>query len=108
MHIFKKSKIQIKEKIAKHGLKNCMFFGIWILKAFWVDFGRALASQNLGLEAKNLPKLGFKPMKIDIKLKLRKIAKKARNLRPGPWLPGGRPLEQNPPRMAFQPRFLKK
>ena len=44
-----------------------------------MDFGRALGSQNLGLEAKNLPKLGFKPIKIDIKLKLRKIAKKARN-----------------------------
>ena len=73
MHIFKKSKIQIKEKIAKHGLKNCMFFGTSMLNAFWVDFARFFASQSLDLEAQNLPKCGFKPIKIDIKIKIKRF-----------------------------------
>ena len=39
MHIFKKSKIKIKEQIAKNAMKICMFFGTSILEAFWMDFG---------------------------------------------------------------------
>ena len=56
MHVFKKVKMKLKEKIYKNALKNCTFLGTSILKAFWMDFGRVLGGQNLGLEAKNLPK----------------------------------------------------
>ena len=54
--MFKKSKIKIKEQKAKIAMKNCMFFGTSILKAFCMDFGRVLGSQILGLEAENLAK----------------------------------------------------
>ena len=66
------------------------------MEGFGEGLGRVLGDQNLGLEAGNLPnEVGNHP-KIDIKLKLRKIVKKARNLEPGaPWL-GGRPLAQPP------------
>ena len=48
-----------------------------------------LGIQNFGLEAKSLPsEVGNHP-KIDIKLKLRNIVKKTRNLEPGLSLPGG-------------------
>ena len=53
------------------------------MEGFWEGLGRVLGDQNLGLEAGNLPnEVGNHP-KIDIKLKLRKIVKKARNLEPG-------------------------
>ena len=32
--------------VVENAPKNHMFFGISILKAFWVDFGRGLAAQN--------------------------------------------------------------
>ena len=64
-------------------MKNHMSFGISILEGFWEGLGRVLGDQNLGLEAGNLPnEVGNHP-KIGIKLKLRIIAKQARNLEPG-------------------------
>ena len=60
-----------------------MSFGNSILEGFWEGLGRVLGDQNLGLETGNLPnEVGNHP-KINIKLKLRKIAKKVRNLEPG-------------------------
>ena len=37
MHIFKKSKIKIKEQKSKNVMKNCMFFETSILEAFGMD-----------------------------------------------------------------------
>ena len=37
MHIFKKSKIEKKKNIEQKSMKNRMFFGTSILKAFWED-----------------------------------------------------------------------
>ena len=56
MHIFEKSNMKIKEQITKNAMKNSMFFGTSILETFWMDFGWGSGSQNLGLDAKNLPK----------------------------------------------------
>ena len=73
--------------------RKCAYFGEY---RFGVDLGRVLEWFS---EAQILDFHGFWAffsIKIDIKLKLRKIAKKAGNLEPGPWLPGGRPLGQNP------------
>ena len=67
-----------------------------------------MGGPNLGLEAKNLPKCGFKPIKFDIKLKLRKIAKKTRNLRPGPWLPEADPLRAEPLHGGVLTTFYRK
>ena len=59
------------------------------MEGFWKGLVGVLGSQNLGLEAKKLPsEVGNHP-KIDIRLKLRKIVKKTRNLEPGLSLPGG-------------------
>ena len=46
MHIFKKSKIEKKQKIEQKSLKNRMFFGSAILEAFGKGFGRVLGSPN--------------------------------------------------------------
>ena len=40
--IFKKSRIPKKTKFKQKSMKNRMFFGTSILKAFWLDFGRVL------------------------------------------------------------------
>ena len=40
--IFKKSRIPKKTKFRQKSMKNRMFFGTSILKAFWLDFGRVL------------------------------------------------------------------
>ena len=51
--------------------------------------------------------LGLKPIEIDIKLRLRKNSKKAKDLETAPLQPGGRPLGQNPSRWVFSHIFLK-
>ena len=57
-------------------MKNYMLFGTSILEGFWEGLGRVLGSQNIGLEAKNLPsEVGNHP-KIHAKLKLLRKVKK--------------------------------
>ena len=107
VRIFEKWKAQKHTKISKKSMKNYMLFGTSILEGFWEGLGMVLGDQNLGLEAGNLPnEVGNHP-KIDIKLKLRKIVKKARNLEPGLSLPGGRPLGTNRPGLCFSTIILK-
>ena len=82
-------------------MKNYMLFGTSILEGFWEGLGRVLGDQNLGLEAGNLPnEVGNHP-EINIKSKLRKIVKKARNLEPGPPRQEADPLRSEPSTMVF-------
>ena len=54
MHIFKNSKIKIKEQTAKNVMINGMFFGASILEACWMVFGWVSGGRNLGLVSKTL------------------------------------------------------
>ena len=51
---------EIQDKTQRTNKQKCIekldVFGTSILKAFSIDLGRVLGGQNLGLEAKNLPK----------------------------------------------------
>ena len=83
VRIFEKSKVQKHTKISKNSMKIYILFGTSILEGFWEGLGSVLGDQNLGLEAGNLPNEVGNHLKINIKSKLRKIVKKARNLEPG-------------------------
>ena len=89
VRIFEKSKVQKHTKISKNSMKNYMLFGTSILEGFWEGLGSISEHQNLGLKAGKLPnEVGNHP-KIDIRLKLKIIVKKTRNLEPGLSQPGG-------------------
>ena len=105
--LFKKSRTPKKTKFMQKSMKNRMFFGTSILRGFCTRFGKIVEGQNPRFSHFFRCFFNLKPIKNDIKSKLRKIVKKARNLKPGPWLPGARPLEVRPSRQGFGGILLK-
>ena len=80
--IFKKSRIPKKTKFMQKSMKNCMFFGISILRGFWMRLGRVLRGFEEAKIRKNHTKATRDAVRDTMCAQVRSRARNSANMAP--------------------------